>query len=87
VGEVGYWTAPWARSRGVASRGAALVTAWGLDVLGLHRVELLADMENTASVRAAEKAGFAREGVARAARPDRHGVPHDMAVFSRVRDS
>ena len=85
IGEVGYWTAPWARSRGVATRAARLVSDWGLDVLGLHRVELLADPENTASVRAAERAGFEHEGVARAARPDRHGVPHDMAQLSRVR--
>lgn len=87
VGEVGYWTAPWARGRGVASRGARLVSDWGLQELGLHRVELIADVENTASIRAAERAGFAHEGVARAARPDRHGVPHDMAVLSRVRDA
>jgi len=84
VGEVGYWTAPWARGRGVASRAAELIARWGLDELGLSRVELLADVENTASVRAAEKAGFMREGVLRSARRDRHGTPRDMAVFSRV---
>lgn len=85
VGEVGYWTAPWARGRGVATRAARLVSDWGLAVLALNRVELVADLENTASVRAAERAGFQHEGVARAARPDRHGAPHDMAQLSRVR--
>jgi RimJ/RimL family protein N-acetyltransferase len=84
VGEVGYWTAPWARGGGVASRAAALIADWGLQELGLSRVELLADVENTASVRAAEKAGFTREGVLRSARRDRHGTPRDMAVFSQV---
>lgn len=85
-GEVGYWTAPWARGRGVAGRGAALSARWGLDVLGLDRVELLADVANLASQRAAEKAGFVREGVARRARPDRDGTARDMALFSLVRD-
>jgi RimJ/RimL family protein N-acetyltransferase len=81
-GEVGYWTAPWARGRGVASRATALVSRWGLEELGLNRVELVADLENTASVRAAEKAGLVREGTARRARPQRDGTGRDVALFS-----
>ena len=82
--EVSYWTAPWARGEGVAGRAAVLLADWSFDVLKVNRVELLADVENPASQRVAEKAGFVREGVARAARADRDGVPHDMVVFSRV---
>lgn len=85
VGEVGYWTAPWGRGRGVAGRAAALHAQWGLDVLGLTRIELLADVENLASQRAADKAGFTREGVLRKARPDRTGEARDMVLFSRIR--
>jgi RimJ/RimL family protein N-acetyltransferase len=84
VGEVGYWTAPWARDRGVASRAARLIAGWGLSELGLSRVELLAEVGNDASQRVAEKAGFVREGVLRAARRDREGTPRDFVCFSRT---
>jgi RimJ/RimL family protein N-acetyltransferase len=85
IGEVGYWTAPWARGHGVAGRAAQLHAHWGLDVLGLNRIELLADVENLASQRAAEKGGFVREGVLRRSRPDRTGEARDMVLFSRIR--
>ena len=84
-GEVGYWTAPWARGGGVAGRGALLSARWGLDVLGLDRVELLADAENEPSQRAADKAGFVREGIARRSRRNRDGTARDMVLFSLVR--
>lgn len=84
IGEVSYWTAPWARGRGVASRAAALCAQWALDGLGLRRVELVADVENLASQRAAEKAGFTREGIARSARVDRDGNPRDFVQYSLV---
>ena len=85
VADVGYWTAPWARGRGVASRAAVLLARWGLEVLGLGRVELLADVGNAASQRAAEKAGFVREGVARQAR-DAVRAPgrSDLVLYSLV---
>jgi len=85
LGEVGYWAAPWARGKGVASRAAALLAWWGVQELGLNRVELVADVENVASLRAAEKAGFVREGVARQARPARDGSGRDMLQLSLVR--
>lgn len=86
IGEVGYWTAPEARGRGVAGRAAALHAGWGFAALGLPRVELLADVENLASQRVAEKAGWQREGVARAVRPAPRdpSTRRDMIVYARL---
>ncbi|MFI0898231.1 GNAT family N-acetyltransferase [Streptomyces sp. NPDC020983] len=60
--EIGYWTAAAARGRGVAPRAVGAVTAWvlggGLDPLPA-RLELLHDVDNTASCRVAVKCGFA----------------------------
>ena len=83
--ELGYWTAPWARGRGVAGRAAALHTGWAIEVLGLARVELLAEVDNIASQRAAERAGFVREGVARSVRPRPRSTERtDMVVFAKL---
>ena len=85
VAEVGYWVAPWARGRGVASRATRALAEWAICDHGFERVELFAATGNIASQRAAEKAGFVREGVARNA-----GYVHDgrvdMVLFSLVPD-
>ena len=85
VAEVGYWVAPWARGRGVASRATRVLARWAIHEHGFERVELFAATGNAASQRAAEKAGFMREGVARNA-----GYVHDgrvdMALFSLIPD-
>ncbi len=81
VGEIGYQIAPWARSGGVATAAARLVAQWGLDVLGLARVQILADTRNVASCRVAAKLGFVAEGLRRRD----HGRPGDLgdhAIFS-----
>jgi RimJ/RimL family protein N-acetyltransferase len=85
TGEVGYWTAPWARGRGVAVRATRLHTGWAVHLLGLARVELLTDVRNHASQRVADKAGFVREGVARAVRAEPRATARvDMVVWAHV---
>jgi RimJ/RimL family protein N-acetyltransferase len=61
--EIGYWTAPWARRRGVALGALRLLAAWAMadaPGLGLRRVELYAEPENLPSQQVAEAAGFIR---------------------------
>jgi RimJ/RimL family protein N-acetyltransferase len=62
---VGYWLLPEARGKGFVSRALLLVTGWAFAELGMERIGLLADPQNAASIRVAERAGFKREGVLR----------------------
>jgi RimJ/RimL family protein N-acetyltransferase len=65
--EIGYWTAPWARRTGVATRALGLLATWAVDPAGLAlgRVELYAEPENVVSQRVAELAGFRRGDLVR----------------------
>jgi RimJ/RimL family protein N-acetyltransferase len=73
VGEVGYWTAPWARGRRVAERSARAVVRWALHILGLRRVVWRAEVGNHASRLVAARIGVRMEGVARAGLNGRAG--------------
>jgi RimJ/RimL family protein N-acetyltransferase len=83
--EVGYWMAAPARGRGLTTRALTLLSGWALRGVGAQRVQLRADVLNTASLRVAEKAGFTREGTLRASGFNAHeGRRVDYAVFSLV---
>lgn len=73
IGEIGYWTAPWARGRGVATGAAYATTRWALESLGLHRVVWRAQVGNHASRLVAARIGVRFEGVTRAGLPTRDG--------------
>jgi len=81
VGEVGYMVAPEARRKGVASAAVRLVTAWGLDDLGLQRMQIGVLVGNEASRSTAETSGFVFEGTLRHWLLQR-GEPVDCWMFS-----
>lgn len=83
--EFGYWLAPNARGRGVATRALRLLVDWSLETSSLIRLELYTHPENDASGRVAERAGFSREGVRRAWDLDRNGNPEDDVFYVLVR--
>jgi RimJ/RimL family protein N-acetyltransferase len=81
---MGIQVAPEQRGHGYGAEAQRLLADYLLFVFPIGRVEASTDVENIPEQRALEKAGFAREGVARAAswRGDRW---HDIVVYSRVR--
>ncbi len=79
--EVGYWVAPWARGRGVATAATKAVTKWAIEELGAQRVSLEAASANIGSQQVALNAGFSREGVQRS-KAARFGERRDMVLFS-----
>lgn len=67
AGTVGYWVAPAARGRGIATRAARLLVRWAFRDLGVERCTLYAAVPNVASNEVARRVGFVHEGVMRAA--------------------
>jgi RimJ/RimL family protein N-acetyltransferase len=84
--QVGYWTAPAARGRGVAALATDAVCRWGFSTLPIDRIELCHAVENVASGRVAEKAGFTLEGRLRRSYRYGDGVKHDELLWSRLSD-
>jgi RimJ/RimL family protein N-acetyltransferase len=84
--ELGYWTVPEARGRGVAVRATQAVCAWAFPALQLDRVQLFHAVENPASGRVAAKAGFTMEGRLRRSHRYGDGVRHDELLWSRLSD-
>jgi ribosomal-protein-serine acetyltransferase len=80
---LGYWVADDARGGGVAVAAAHLAAAWAFAHLGLQRIEILVQPENSASLRVAVKLGAVCEGIAR------NGIivdgePHEAIVHSLI---
>ncbi len=85
VAGAAYWVLPAARVAGVATRALTALTAWALDEIGFHRLELDHSTRNTASCRVAIKSGYLLEGTKRSAAVHDDGR-HDMHLHARVRD-
>jgi RimJ/RimL family protein N-acetyltransferase len=84
-GEIGYWVAPWARGRGVATDAARALTGWS-HAHGIGRLTLYTELENWPSQRVALACGYRREGVARGRGVSRGGGRHDHVTWARVTD-
>jgi len=72
--ELGYWTHPTARGRGVMTTAVRLAVAHGFGELGLSRISAFAAVENHASRHVIETCGFHPIGVERQAVQIRTGL-------------
>lgn len=79
--ELGYWVAPDARGRRVATRASRLLATWAFDVLQAPVLRLTAAVDNPASNAVARRVGFRLIGRRRRGLPDRNP---DAAPDARV---
>jgi RimJ/RimL family protein N-acetyltransferase len=84
--EVGYWTAPWARARGVATAAVELATWFAHTKLELNRVYLYHAVSNEASCRVAVAAGFRLAGTLLRAYRYADGDFHDEHLHAHLPD-
>jgi len=79
VAEVGYWTAPQVRGRGIAARALETASRWALHtqhLVRLTRLDLLHAEDNPASCRVAENCGYVLYDLLPAAPPAFPGSGH-----------
>ena len=80
---LGYWLRTSRAGQGIMTRAAGMLARIGFEDLGLHRIEITAAVDNSASQRVAEKIGAVREGRLRN-RFLLHGRRHDAFLYSLI---
>jgi RimJ/RimL family protein N-acetyltransferase len=80
---LGYWVRTGRRGQGIAGRAARLTARFAFEQLGLLRAEVVVAVENSASLRVAEKCGAHREGLLRNRMVVGNDV-YDAVMFSFV---
>jgi ribosomal-protein-alanine N-acetyltransferase len=80
---VGYWIVASERRRGYAAEALDILTQWAVTLGDLDRLELYVEPWNRGSWRAAERAGYEREGLLRAWERIQ-GTPRDMYLYGRL---
>lgn len=80
---VGYWVAADHRRQGYAGRALRVLTAWAATIPEITRIELYVEPFNDSSWRAAESAGYHREGLLHRWQVVA-GQPRDMYMYARI---
>ena len=80
---LGYWLRTDCTGHGWAAKATRILSKYGINEVGLHRLEILMSVENEPSRLVAERAGAEYEGVQRGAL-QLHGRYHDAHCFSIV---
>jgi RimJ/RimL family protein N-acetyltransferase len=82
--EVGYWVVPELRGRHLAARSVDIAAQFAFKTLGFRRLYLYHSVENPASCRVADRAGFALEGTVRQSYKYFDGRFHDEHLHGRL---
>ncbi len=83
--EIGYWLSETLQGRGIVTRACRRMVEFAFDSLGVHRVEIRADVENRKSRAIPERLGFVQEAVLREAVFENGGY-HDLAMYALLRN-
>ncbi|MEV6909677.1 GNAT family N-acetyltransferase [Amycolatopsis sp. NPDC051071] len=83
IGIMGYSVSPEHRRRGFAADALKAITEFAGTVPGVERIELYIEPWNRGSIRAAEKAGYRREGLL-PAHQEIGGTARDMLLYVRT---
>jgi [ribosomal protein S5]-alanine N-acetyltransferase len=83
--EIGYWLTADARGKGIATNAIKLLTEFGFETIGFHRIEALVVESNVASLKVLEKAGYAQEGVLRDKSCCGDGTRENMIMYAAIR--
>jgi RimJ/RimL family protein N-acetyltransferase len=83
--EIGYWLTADVRGKGVATAATRLLTEYGFDTIGFHRIEALVVASNVPSLKVLKNAGYMQEGIMRDASLQGDGTREDMVLFGAIR--
>ena len=78
--EIGYWTHPEARGRGVMTRALGELLRYAFEALGVERVKAYAAVDNLASRHVIEANGLTQSGIERLGAEVRTGRA-DLAIY------
>jgi RimJ/RimL family protein N-acetyltransferase len=83
--EIGYWLTAEVRGKGVATAATRLLTEYGFESIGFHRIEALVVSSNVPSLKVLKNAGYMQEGIKRDACCQDDGTREDMVLFAAIR--
>lgn len=83
--EIGYWLTAKTRGKGVATAATKLLTEYGFETIGFHRIEALVVASNLPSLKTLKNAGYTQEGIMRDACCQADGSREDMIIFAAIR--
>jgi RimJ/RimL family protein N-acetyltransferase len=83
--EIGYWLTADVRGKGIATAATKLLTGYGFETIGFHRIEALVVQSNKPSLKVLANSGYVQEGVLRDASCCADGSREDMVLFAAIR--
>jgi RimJ/RimL family protein N-acetyltransferase len=83
IADLSYWTLAGHRRRGYATRATRLACRHAFSEMGIARIELFLEPDNTASLAVARPAGFTEEGILRN-RAVLLDERYDVGLFARL---